>query len=75
MLNTHKNNKNWFQRAFDAVPNGEAAAKKEEIKAACEISEATFYRWMKTGQVPKAVFVNQICEILNFEMHPIVNNK
>lgn len=75
MPNNHKNSKNWFQRAFDAVPNGQATDKKEQIKAACEISEATFYRWMKTGQVPKAVFVNKICEILDFEMQPIVNTK
>jgi len=75
MPTTHKKTKNWFQRAFDAVPNGEATEKKEEIKEACEISDATFYRWMKTGKVPKVVFVNKICEILSFEMQSIVNHK
>lgn len=75
MPTTHKKTKNWFQRAFEAIPKGQAAEKKEEIKAACEISEATFYRWMDSGEVPKAIFVNKICEILGFKMETLETTK
>lgn len=65
MRNTKQN---WLQKAFDHTAKGEIAEKVEEIVKACSTSLPSFYRWKKTGFVPRECDRVKICEILNWDM-------
>lgn len=68
MPTTHNKTQNWFQTAFNQVPKGQVNSKIEEILTACNISQATFYNWKKSGEVPNEITKNAILGILAQKM-------
>ena len=56
---------NWFQSSYNALPKAIAAAKMDEVLTKCNISQATFYLWMRKGYAPNEIIKNLIIEILN----------
>lgn len=59
---------NWFQQAYNSIPKAHAATKMDEVLTACNISQATFYLWMRKGYAPNNIIKNSIIEILTQKM-------